>query len=655
MDQKLTKKTISFIALLTIFPTIIFASESGWPIYQRDAIHNGVSLENEVDPPLGELWTLPPLGHGNGLGMSSPVVSEETVYIGDGSTSLQAIDVFTREIKWKKDLGIFGDEYRSHNVLNAAVYKDTVFAGTTWNAIKEEDPTFYALDVNDGHIKWHFTTRDSKGNYFPRTIQAPPTVYEDVVYFTSLGGGEGSGIYAIDVETGELLWEFFCNVSYDGNYPSSCLTSPAIHNGIVYVGNYDNDSYALYAINADTGNLVWKFPFSKEIDSSPTIYNGIVYFLAYDDESRKHLYGLNAETGEGGSIFEIDGAGLLWASPAITEDVAYVGVGDTFYAIDLTTKSEKWRYTTPSPAKRAFRSSPAISGRYVYAGTSKFKEFHDYGYGIYCFNKDTGEMLDYHHLTYDLVGTWVSSPAISNGIIFVGSNGGELFAVNTTTPTTCNSCSDCQNKINSLNSGDTVYLTDDIASSDTCIELVYVDGVTFDCQGYKIKGDFKGYGINLRYGSGNTIKNCDISQFEDGIYFEITDNNVFVQNTIYNNSDDGIELLFSDGNTFSGNTVQFNSYAGFYLDASDNNILNDNMLKNNSNSIYLWRSETNSFTENTAQFSYRGIRLSNSHYNVFTNNTANNNSNEGIWIDESNNNKFTSNMANYNLYPFVIG
>jgi hypothetical protein len=57
-------------------------------------------------------------------------------------------------------------------------------------------------------------------------------------------------------------------------------SSPAVANGIVYVGSDDNN---LYALNASAGTTIWTYGTTGLIDSSPAIANGVVYVGSEDD------------------------------------------------------------------------------------------------------------------------------------------------------------------------------------------------------------------------------------------------------------------------------------------------------------------------------------------------------------------------------------
>ena len=67
-------------------------------------------------------------------------------------------------------------------------------------------------------------------------------------------------------------------------------TSPAVANGVVYIGNNAGN---VYAFEAGTGNLIWQSPVSPgfAIGSSPTVANGVVYIASSLDASATHFDG----------------------------------------------------------------------------------------------------------------------------------------------------------------------------------------------------------------------------------------------------------------------------------------------------------------------------------------------------------------------------
>ena len=67
-------------------------------------------------------------------------------------------------------------------------------------------------------------------------------------------------------------------------------SSPAVANGVVYVGSGD---YNVYALNAATGAKLWSYRTGYVVCSTPAVANGVVYVGSEDNK----VYALNAATG----------------------------------------------------------------------------------------------------------------------------------------------------------------------------------------------------------------------------------------------------------------------------------------------------------------------------------------------------------------------
>ncbi len=78
---------------------------------------------------------------------------------------------------------------------------------------------------------------------------------------------------------------------FSDQYKLPVTSSPIIENGVVYVGSFDHD---FYAVNAKTGEEIWRFETSKPIFSSPFVNEDSVVFVSYDG----YLYCLNKKTGK---------------------------------------------------------------------------------------------------------------------------------------------------------------------------------------------------------------------------------------------------------------------------------------------------------------------------------------------------------------------
>jgi hypothetical protein len=111
--------------------------------------------------------------------------------------------------------------------------------------------------------------------------------------------------------TNQTLWNFTT-----GDW---VFSSPAVADGVVYVGSFDNKTYAL---NATNGDPIWNFPAGKWTDSSPAIVDGVVYVGALFVD----LYALNATNGD--ELWNFTAGFNVGSSPAVADGVVYVGSED---------------------------------------------------------------------------------------------------------------------------------------------------------------------------------------------------------------------------------------------------------------------------------------------------------------------------------------
>jgi outer membrane protein assembly factor BamB len=81
-------------------------------------------------------------------------------------------------------------------------------------------------------------------------VSASPAVVNGVVYIGSWNGYE----YALNASTGALLWKSFLGIDPYGNRTSGVASSATVLGGTLYVGG-GNSSW--YALNASTGKVLW--------------------------------------------------------------------------------------------------------------------------------------------------------------------------------------------------------------------------------------------------------------------------------------------------------------------------------------------------------------------------------------------------------------
>ncbi len=212
---------------------------------------------------------------------------------------------------------------------------------------------------------------------------------------------------------------------------SSISSSPAIANGVVYVGSNDHKLYAYKAEGCGDGKSpcppLWSSdPTGDVITSSPAVANGVVYV-----GSDQKLYAYKAE-GCGKStcppLWSSDPTGgAIWSSPAVANGMVYVGSQDyKLYAYKAdgcgngkSTCSPLW---SSDPTGGVITSSPAVANGVVYVGS--------YDHKLYAYKADgCGKSPCSPLWSSDPTGDSISSsPAVANGVVYVGSQDYKLYA-----------------------------------------------------------------------------------------------------------------------------------------------------------------------------------------------------------------------------------
>jgi outer membrane protein assembly factor BamB/tRNA A-37 threonylcarbamoyl transferase component Bud32 len=154
------------------------------------------------------------------------------------------------------------------------------------------------------------------------------------------GGGSTGGI--------KPLWSFKCEDEVRG--------TPAISQGVLYVGSYDNN---LYALNAADGKFQWKYPTEGGVVSRPLVADGNVYFGSED--KRLHVVGVRS----GKVVWTYYTNGPVRSSPQIAEGHVFIGSDDMdLHAVNINTGRMAWRFESPG----AIRATPFILNELIYFG-----------------------------------------------------------------------------------------------------------------------------------------------------------------------------------------------------------------------------------------------------------------------------------------------
>jgi outer membrane protein assembly factor BamB len=308
-------------------------------------------------------------------------------------------------VKWTFKTG--GPIVASPAVVDGVVY------------IPSMDGFLYAIEQETGKEKWKYKSR--------MPIASSPAVVGGMLYFVSSAGALG----AIDIATGQIKWVFATEFERKfearnlHGYPSAAQTipdawdifisSPAVYNGKVYFGSGDGN---VYAVDAQTGVVQWKFPTKDVVHASQSIANNTVYIGSWDS----YFYALDAETGQErwslktGEDPTIHNQVGFQSSAAVVDGTVYVGCRDAHvYAIDASTGRKKWDY----PASKSWvNGTPAVRDGVVYVGTSDSSRF-------MALDAKTGRL----RFNFDAKSYMFSSAALAGDLAYVGDHNGRLYAI----------------------------------------------------------------------------------------------------------------------------------------------------------------------------------------------------------------------------------
>lgn len=168
------------------------------PLHQID-VRNANKLQVNCVLQLGELGSF----------RSSPVVFEGLLYL-TTTHKVTAVDGSNCATVWSYTY-VPVDPEHLHGNLGVALYQGKVFRGTT-------DGHLLALDAKTGQVLWDIRVGDGAKGY---EIAGAPVAFEGKVFTADSGTDVGitGHVYAFDVNTGALIWDF--SVVAEGDDPEA--------------------------------------------------------------------------------------------------------------------------------------------------------------------------------------------------------------------------------------------------------------------------------------------------------------------------------------------------------------------------------------------------------------------------------------------------
>ncbi len=257
----------------------------------------------------------------------------------------------------------------------------------------------FAVKADTGAMLWRYPTDAPMST----VINGTPALDAGTLFI----GTESGRLLALNAANGNVNWEYDVSGGIGG--------SPIVDNGVVYFGSGNGK---LYAVDAKTGNPMpgWKSGFTAgdEISGAPAVANGFVYAISLDQV----LHAISATTGLERWYIRLP-ASVLHISPVVSGDRLYCASGSNLYCFLAQSGARLWMVTMPAD----IASTPTINSHGLYVVTTDDK--------VYAFDPSRGNPL-WHaaaSLHYD-----TSAPAtVSGRLLFMGTDQGVLYAIDTTT------------------------------------------------------------------------------------------------------------------------------------------------------------------------------------------------------------------------------
>jgi len=276
--------------------------------------------------------------------------ANETLYFGEWSNQLYALNGVTGEEEWRQPVG------GSIQYSAPAISEGSVVIGTFSGDV-------FCLDAQEGGIRWEFEEVES--------ISASPTISNGVVYIV-----DGSAtLYALSIDDGSEIW------SFETQENTASVSAPAVTDTVVIFSAtefaseppsdlgylYSTESVqtllqrdakgVIHAINLETGEKRWTYSIDHTIASSPSAGETLTYVGGFDNQ----VHAVSVENGSQEWSFSTDD--VVFSTPAVTPERVYVTSTDgSLYALDHESGDQQWFY----PTGGRLVTSPVVANNLIY-------------------------------------------------------------------------------------------------------------------------------------------------------------------------------------------------------------------------------------------------------------------------------------------------
>lgn len=258
--------------------------------------------------------------------------------------------------------------------------------------------------VGDLRLRWTYQANNA--------LEASPAIVNDVLYIatTDVGCNSSGYLYALNADTGALLWTSGTN--------NQTPFTPAVADGLVFLHFSSNCFYQslLYAYDANTGALIWTQQ-TNDREHGPIEFNS-PFVANHTVFAAGEWNAVAFSTISGAELWHNSIGGISTSTGAVANGTAYFEAAvaeSTVYAFDANSGEGGSMFQTQGDI---LSSALAIANGMVYVGDNDGNVYACCGAMSWIYG----------------TGSWIeSSPAVANGVVYVGSDDGNLYALDANT------------------------------------------------------------------------------------------------------------------------------------------------------------------------------------------------------------------------------
>jgi outer membrane protein assembly factor BamB len=267
-------------------------------------------------------------------------------------------------------------------------------------------------------------------------LEFPPVYVNGTLYAIDNDGN----VFALDADTGKVLWK--------RRVAQLNASSPTYSHHRLYVVNLVPGQ--ILSLDPNDGHTVWKKELPGRTESSPVVVGNRVFF---GDESGT-MYAIDRRNGH--TIWTAQLCGAIKGAPAYENGIVYDGdYGGCMTAVSSHSGKIKWQSSSQGLGlgyTGEFYSTPAVAFGRVYAGNNDHR--------VYSFEQSNGQLAWSHSTgSYVYSGPTVADIPSTGPTVYIGSIDGNIYALDAKTGDTRWSHSAGGPVIGSLSAvGDIVYV-----------------------------------------------------------------------------------------------------------------------------------------------------------------------------------------------------